>query len=159
MAEQKRKEGVRVVIKEEQKNWRGWELRLLCTNWGGGRPGVVFSLSWSLLFSLFPLYFPWSEKNKSDFLPLSLLLWCLIGGNTGICFLPSLRCPLPRSPKLWIPPKLVGKSKPKPRRWWIELPVNNTAVISCLTGKTSVTWEISWIHNHIQYFCWSWWND
>lgn len=31
----------------------------LCwTNWGGGRAWVVFSLSWSSPFSLFPLYFP-----------------------------------------------------------------------------------------------------
>ena len=30
MAEQKRKEGVYAVIKEEQRNWRGWELHLVC---------------------------------------------------------------------------------------------------------------------------------
>lgn len=30
MAEQKRKEWVYVVIKEEQKNWRGLELHLVC---------------------------------------------------------------------------------------------------------------------------------
>lgn len=31
MAKQNRKEWVCTVIKEEQKNWRGWELHLVCT--------------------------------------------------------------------------------------------------------------------------------
>lgn len=30
MAEQKRKEGVYMAIKEEQRNWRGWKIHLFC---------------------------------------------------------------------------------------------------------------------------------
>lgn len=55
---------------------------------------MVFSLSWSLLFSLFPSLFPLLCDNKSDFLPLRLLLHGFNRENAGICVLPSLRSTL-----------------------------------------------------------------
>lgn len=103
MAEQKRKEGVYAVIKEEQKNWRGWELHLVCAGLieeEGEQEWSFFALMVSP-FQSFSSLFPLLCDNKSDFLPLRLLLWCFNGENAGIRFLPSRLCPL-FSQKVWI---------------------------------------------------------
>lgn len=71
MAEQKRKEWVCVVIKEEQKNWRGWELHQVCAGlieeegeqeWSFRSHGLSFSV-------FFPLYFPCSAIISQIFCP------------------------------------------------------------------------------------------
>lgn len=71
MAEQKRKEWVCVVIKEEQKNWRGWELHQVCAGlieeegeqeWSFRSHGLSFSV-------VFPLYFPCSAIISQIFCP------------------------------------------------------------------------------------------
>lgn len=59
MAEQKRREGVYAVIKEEQKNWRGLELHLLhlCARLIEEEEGQEwFFRSHGLSFSVFSLF-------------------------------------------------------------------------------------------------------